>query len=231
MKWALLALIVGLLLAAMVAQSTEYFTDPEFTSGGKAGVASGVQRPCECTGATCSDAAGGCRQTTSIAWASKIESLAPIGYKSADYLAVLQAFYDNVYSPATTKPTEAQVDTFLASSAGTVAGVDRASVKAIIIDGFHIDRTGTAAGREEKSQMFKPSDANLAPDMGRDELRTRTEGGYSGVNPTSSTRFSEGDYGPVKQSMPNKPGQWDDGSMMWKGPRPASVCPCAENIM
>jgi hypothetical protein len=160
-----------------------------------------------------------------------MDAAAPNGYKASDYLAVLQAFFDSVYTPSGTKPTEAQVDTFLASSAGTVSGVDRASVKRIIIDGFHIDRSGTAASREEKTQMFKPSNANLAPDMGRDELRTRAEAGYSGANPSPSTRFSEGDYAPVQQSTPNKPGQWDDGSMLWKGPRPASVCPCAENIM
>jgi len=218
MKWALLALIVGLLLAAMVAQSTEYFTDPEFTPS--------VQRPCSCTGKT-----PGMCDSACTAWESKVTAIAPSNAVVADYIAVLAAFYDTMYSPAATKPTEAQVDTFLASSAGTVAGVDGASVKTILMDGFHIEQTGTAASREEKSQMFKPSDKNLAPDMGRDELRTRAEDAYSGANPTPSTQFSEGDYGPVDQSMPIKPGQWDDGSMMWKGPRPASVCPCAENIM
>lgn len=218
MKWALLALIVGLLLAAMVAQSTEYFTDPELTPS--------VKRPCSCTGTT-----PGLCDSPCMAWESRITAIAPSGAAKADYIAVLAAFYDTVYSPATTKPTEANVDTFLASSAGTVAGVDRASVKTIIMDGFHIDETGTAASREEKSQMFKPSNENLAPSMGRDELRTRTEDAYSGANPTPSTRFSEGDYAPINQSEPIRPGQWEDGSMLWKGPRPASVCACAENIV
>ena len=213
MKWALLALIVGLLLSSLALHTTEYFVDPDQE----------IKQPCPCTSEACPPA---CR-----AWKSKIEAAAPSNAVTADYLAVLRAFFDTVYSPSGTKPTEAQVDTFLASSAGTVAGVDRAAVKRIIIDGFNIDESGTAASREEKTQMFKPSNANLAPDMGRDELRTRAEAGYSGANPTPSTRFSEGDYAPVQQSMPNKPGQWDDGSMLWKGPRPASVCPCAENIM
>lgn len=221
MKWATLAAIVLLLFAALAVQTTEYFVDPDQI----------VRRPCLCTSVTCSNEPGGCRQTTSTAWSSKISAAAPSGYKAEEYIAVLQTFYDRVYDPSGTKPTEAQVDTFLASSAGTVAGVDRSSIKTIIMDGFHIDASGTAASREEKSQMFKPSDANLAPDMGRDELRTRTEGGYIPANPMTSTVFSEGDYAPVPQTTPNKTGQWEDDAVRWKGPRPASVCACAENIM
>ena len=219
MKRALLVAIVLLLVAVFVAQTTEYFTDTEFTN---------VKRPCLCTGQVCPT---GCSVTVSTSWTSRIDALAATGYVVADYIAVLAAFYDTVYVPAATKPTEAQVDTFLASSAGTVAGVDRAAVKTILMDGFHIESSGTAASREEKSQMFKPSNANLAPSMGRDELRTRTEDGYTPADPHASTRFSEGAYAPVTQTNPINPGQWEDGSTMWKGPRPASVCPCAENIM
>ena len=222
MKWALLSALV-ILLFLLVATSTESFTDTEFTSGGKTGVASGVSRPCVCTGPTCPSA---CK-----AWESKVSALAPTGAVVSDYIAVLTAFYDSVYNPATTKPTEAQVDTFLASPAGTVSGVDRSSVKTILMDGFHITASGTAASREGKTQMFVPSDKNLAPDMGRDELRTREEAGYTGANQTLSTKFSEGNYAPITQTEPLNPGQWDDGSTQWKGPRPASVCPCAENVM
>jgi hypothetical protein len=143
----------------------------------------------------------------------------------------LAAFYDSVYVPADTKPTESQVDTFLASSAGTVGGVDNSSMKTLIMDGFHIDVTGTAASREGKTQMFKPSDANLAPSMGRDEVRTREEEKYVSANPFPSIKFSEGDYAPTLQSKPLNPGEWEDGTVRWKGPRPASVCPCAENVM
>ena len=144
---------------------------------------------------------------------------------------MLQAFYDQVYVPTPSRPTEAQVNTFLASPAGTVAGVDNAAVKRIMMNAFHIESSLTAAQNEEASQNFKPVDADLAPEMGRDEVRTRAEDQYTGANPKPSTKLSEGDYAPVTQTRPLNPGQWEDGSTMWKGPRPASVCPCAENIM
>lgn len=216
MKWTWIVLIGLLLLLVAVLQTSEHFTEAEYSI---------VQKPCACpVSSPCSDA--NCK-----AWDSMVTAMAPTGAINADYITVLATFYDQVYSPAPMKPTEAQVDTFLASSAGTVAGVDSPSVKRMIMDGFHIDSSMTAAGREEKSQMFKPSDANLAPKMGRDEVRTRTEEGYTGANPNPSSRFSEGNYAAVTQSDPLNPGQWEDGSSLWKGPRPASVCPCAENIM
>jgi hypothetical protein len=216
MKWALLAVFVVLLLLVLAIRRVEDFTDTEFTN---------VKRPCTCP------KSGVCVDSNCSAWESKVSAIAPSGALTADYISVLGAFYDQVYEPAPLKPTEAQVDTFLASSAGTVAGVDAPSLKRILMDAFHIEQTGTAAGREEKSQVFKPSDQNLAPKMGRDELRTREEDKYTGANPNPSTRFSEGNYAAVTQSKPLNPGEWDDGSKNWKGPRPASVCPCAENIM
>lgn len=213
MTWVLVAL--ALLLLLFVSQ-IEHFTDTEFTN---------VTRPCACpSSGPCIDS--GCR-----AWESRVGAVAPSNAVMADYISVLAAFYDTVYVPAATKPTEAQVATFLASSAGTVAGVDASSMKTLIMDGFHIEKTGTAASREEKTQMFKPSDENLAPKDGRDQVRTREEDGYTPADSTISTRFSEGDYEPVTQSNPINPGMWNDGSKNWKGPRPASVCACAENVM
>ena len=144
---------------------------------------------------------------------------------------MLAAFYDTVYNPAETKPTAAQVDTFLASSAGTVAGVDTPSVKRIIMDAFHIDSGISAAVSEMKSQNFSPDKALLEDKMARDEVRTREEEKYNPAVPQTSSRFSEGDYAPVTQTKPIHPGQWDDGSTTWKGSRPASVCACAENVM
>jgi hypothetical protein len=213
MKWVLLAIGLLILLAAL---QVEHFTDTEFTN---------VTRPCTCP------SSGPCLTSSCSAWESRVRAIAPTNAITADYISVLAAFYDSVYVPADTKPTEAQVNTFLASSAGTVAGVSTSAVKTIIMDGFHIDETGTAASREEKTQMFKPSDLNLAPSMGRDEVRTRVEAGYTGANPFLSTRFSEGDYAPVTQSGPLNPGEWEDPTVRWKGPRPASVCRCAENVM
>jgi hypothetical protein len=228
-RWFLLALIGAVVLLAFILHTTERFTDPDQP----------VRRPCICTPATCSDTPGGCRRTTSTAWSSKISALAPVGYVEADYLTVLQAFYDQIYDPSGTRPTEAQVNTFLASSAGTVSGVDRPSVKRILMAGFHIESSQTASQNEDASRNFAvdtaileataPEAAGVAPPV--DEVRTRAEGEYVGANPSPSTKFSEGNYAPPPQSQPKNPGQWEDGSIRWKGPRPASVCPCAENIM
>jgi hypothetical protein len=156
---------------------------------------------------------------------------APSGAVTEDYISVLAAFFDRVYDPATTKPTAAQVDTFLASSAGTVAGVDVPSVRRIIMDAFHIEAGITSAVSELASQNFAPETALLEDKMARDEVRTREENQYNPAVPKTSARFSEGDYAPVTQTNPIYPGEWDDGSTTWKGPRPASVCPCAENIV
>jgi hypothetical protein len=213
MKWVLATILALLLVSVLLRES---FTDTEYTN---------ITEPC-----WCSTGSPVCEPKCKV-WTSKVEALAPTGASVGDYIAVLKTFFNSVYKPSPMKPTEARVDTFLASSAGTVAGVDVPSVKRIIIDAFHIEQTGTAASREEKSQMFKPSDANLAPSMGRDEVRTREEGGYTGANPVLSTKYPEGDYAPVSQTKPLNPGQWEDGSTKWKGPRPASVCPCAENVM
>jgi len=213
MKWVLLVIGLLILLAAL---QVEHFTDTEFTN---------VTRPCTCP------SSGPCVTSSCSAWESRVRAVAPINAVIPDYISVLAAFYDTVYVPADTKPSEAQVNTFLASSAGTVAGVDNSSIKTLIMDGFHIDVTGTAASREDKTQMFAPSEKNLAPRMGRDEVRTREEASYTGANPFLSTRFSEGDYAPVSQSGPLNPGEWEDPTVRWKGPRPASVCRCAENVM
>jgi hypothetical protein len=223
MKWALLA-VFGILFLLIALRGVENFVDSEFTSGG-VGVSTAVQRPCACP------TSGVCGDSNCSAWESKVDAVAPSGAVSADYIGILAAFFDQVYDPATIKPTEAQVDAFLASSSGSKAGVDTPSVKRIIMDAFKIDESGTAASREAKSQNFVPDNVSLAPKMGRDEVRTRVEDKYTGANPNPSTRFSEGNYAPVTQSKPLNPGEWNDGSKNWKGPRPASVCACAENVM
>jgi hypothetical protein len=226
MKWTLLGLLALVLFLAWTSGTIERYVDAEFTSGGTTGSASAVTRPCGCPNTASVACPVSCK-----AWESKVSANAPTGAVSADYISVLAAFFDTVYDPAETKPTEAQVDTFLASSAGTVSGVNVPSVKRIIMDAFHIDSGMTAAASEYASQNFKPDTAILEDKMGRDEVRTRRENRYRPAVPKSSTRFSEGDYSPVRQTNPIYPGQWDDGSTTWKGPRPASVCACAENIM
>ena len=161
-----------------------------------------------------------------------MNAAAPTGAVSGDYISVLAAFFDTVYDPAETKPTEAQVDTFLASSAGTVAGVNVPAVKRILMDGFHIDSGMTAAQSEYASQNFKPDTALLEDKMARDEVRTRTADKYKPAVPKLSTRFSEGDYAPVTQTKPLHPNEEKDGkSKSWRGVRPASVPASAENVM
>jgi hypothetical protein len=223
MKWALLAGLGLVVLLVLAVHNTEYFVDTEFRSGGTTGTATAVTRPCVCSGPTCPSA---CR-----AWESKVTANAPSGAVTADYISVLAAFFDTVYDPATTKPTAAQVNTFLASSAGTVAGVDVPSVRRIIMDAFRIESGVTSVVSELAGQNFVPEAALLEDKMARDEVRTRAEKQYKPAVPKSSTQFSEGPYAPITQTNPNYPGDWDDGSTTWKGVRPASVCPCAENIV
>lgn len=223
MKWALLAILGAVLFLALVVQSTEHFVDPDQK----------VTRPCVCpTPANMSvEVVSTPCDPLCAPWESKVTALAPTGAVTKDYIAVLQVFYDQLYKPSPTRPTEAQINTFLSTSAGTVPGIDVPSLKRIIMTAFHIESSQTAAQAEAEGQAFKPSDVNLAPGMGRDEVRTRAEGGYTGANPSPSIRFPEGEYAAVTQSEPLNPGQWEDGSTLWKGPRPAAVCPCAENIV
>lgn len=227
MKWALLGLLALVFFLAWTSGTIERYVDAEFTSGGATGSASAVTRPCPCPSTYSVACPVSCK-----AWESKVSALAPTGAVSSDYISVLASFFDTVYTPAATKPTEAQVNTFLASSAGTVSGVNVPAVKRILMDAFHIDSGTTAAANENASQNFKPDTAILEDKMGRDEVRTRAEDEYNPAVPNSSTRFSEGDYSPVRQTEPLHPNEEKDGgSKSWRGVRPASVPASAENVM
>lgn len=214
-QWRLLlgvSLLVGILWFAFL---REHFADSSQP----------VTRPCACP------TSGQCTNSACKSWDSKVSAQAPSGAVNADYITVLAAFYDTVYSPAQTKPTEAQVDTFLASPAGTVSGVQLTAVKRMIMDGFDIDYLKTASQRDTESVRFTPSVTNLEPKLARDQVRSRVEVSYTPADPVLSTKFSEGNYEKVTQSEPINPGQWEDGTSLWKGPRPASVPPSAENVM
>uniref|UniRef100_A0A6C0M3K0 Uncharacterized protein n=1 Tax=viral metagenome TaxID=1070528 RepID=A0A6C0M3K0_9ZZZZ len=183
----LLVLIVLLFLHGC----REYFTDTEYTN---------VKRPCGCP------AAGGCPPACS-SWQSKITSVAPSTGTSqataAPYIPILQSFYDTVYVPATDKPTEAQVDTFVSSS-GTV--VDSGSLKTIIMDAFHIDPTvGKAESGASEKGAFTPS-ARLQPPDGRDEVYGYQEqASYYPTDMSDASQFAEGIYQPVHQTTPRRP--------------------------
>lgn len=181
------------------------------------------------------------RPTRNAEWLSKIDAQAPIGGNDDDYLTVLQKFYDEIYKPARTdNPTvfikDTEVKTF--ADAVTNPGVDKESIRKIITSGFAVDRTGSAAEREQKEIVTTGalagfSGANLQPKMGVDEVRTRTELTYT---PSDSRRgkLPEGEYSPVPQSEPRREGMWDDKSTSWNSGSFYSVCDggeCAKNVV
>jgi len=148
----------------------------------------------------------GARPSRTAEWLSKIDAEAPIGGNDDDYLAVLQQFYDDIYKPArTANPTVFIKDTQVKQFADGVTrpGVDKEAIRKIITAGFAVERTGSAAAREEaqiaKTGVFKDfKGENLAPQMGVDEVRTRIEDTYVPAD-TRKGRLPEGIYTPVKQ--------------------------------
>lgn len=154
------------------------------------------------------------RPTRTADWQSKIDAEAPIGGNDDDYIAVLQDFYDTVYRPArTANPTayikDTQVKQF--AEAVTRSGVDKEAIRKIIEAGFAVERTGSAAAREQeqiaKTGIFKDfKGENLEPNMGVDEVRTRTETTYVPADMRKG-RLPEGLYAPVgQQEEPRREG-------------------------
>lgn len=148
----------------------------------------------------------GVRPSRNAEWLSKIDAAASIGADDDEYLRLLQRFYDEIYLPArTTNPTvfirDTQVKEF--ADKGLPPGVDKKALISIITAGFAVDRTGSAASREEK-QMVKTGaladfkGLNLAPSMGVDQVRSRDEADYV---PADSRKGSlpEGVYKTVQQ--------------------------------
>lgn len=166
------------------------------------------------------------------AWRSKVDAESPIDSDDSKYIQVLQKFYDNVYVPAPTKPTDANVEEFLQSSDAKVTGVETEPLRRIIISSFSIERTqlsGTSSGREEKQVKFQPTAAinprNGVDPLARQEKPYRPADGRTGDLP-------EGVYAPVdQQSEPRNPGDWDTRSTSWTDSQFASVCPCAKNVV
>ena len=167
------------------------------------------------------------------AWRSKIDAEAPIGGNDADYVRVLQAFYDKVYVPSEVKPKDTDVETFLKTPDAQVAGVDPNAIRKIIGTGFRIEKTLPSAAREAAEIKFQPTDA-LQPKDGIDEVFVRKENVYV---PADSRKgpLPEGLYSPVNQYEPRRPGTFDDKSTSWTQSSFFSVCkpgePCAENVL
>lgn len=146
------------------------------------------------------------RPSRTADWLSKIDAEAPIGGNDDDYLRVLQQFYDEIYLPARTANSTVFIkDTEVKAFAEkvTIPGVDKEAIRKIITAGFAVQRTGTAASREQE-QIVKTGalvgfeGKNLEPSMGVDEVRTRTEKTYVPAD-SRKGRLPEGVYKPVEQ--------------------------------
>jgi len=146
----------------------------------------------------------GQRPSRTAEWLSKIDAEAPIGGNDDDYIAVLQKFYDEIYLPArTANPTVFIKDTQVKTFADSTVGVDKEAIRRIITAGFAVERTGSAAAREQE-QIVKTGalagfkGENLAPSMGVDEVRSRTEQTYVPADMRKG-KLPEGLYKPVGQ--------------------------------
>lgn len=200
-EWIALALF----LLVLVLTLRETFVDTEFkssTSGaaaygvGSAGVATAVQRPPTDT-----------KSPIYAVWKSKIDAQVPIGANDDDYIKAIRAFYDKVYEPATTKPTTADIERFLATSDVRGTTVDPNALRLVLADGFHIQPNVSAAAKELEQVKFTPS-KNLEPGNGRDQVRTRTEEEYRPADTRIGGPVPEGYYAPlVQQAKPRRLGE------------------------
>ena len=160
----------------------------------------------------------GVRPSKTADWLSKIDAEAPLGGDDDEYIFILQKFYDEIYLPARTADATVFIkDTQVKSFADSVASpsVDKDAIRKIITAGFAVERTGTGAAREQE-QIVKTGaladfkGLNLQPQMGVDEVRTRTEVDYVPTD-TRLGKLSEGLYAPVEQQEePRNEGLTDD---------------------
>ena len=183
----------------------------------------------------------GARPSKTADWLSKIEAEAPIGANDDDYIAALQKFYDEVYKPARTANPDVYItDTQVKSFVETTSNVDKQALRKIITAGFAVERTGSAAIREQE-QLVKTGalvgfkGENLAPEMGKPPSFVRIEEAtYTPVDSRKSN-LPEGIYTPVgQQDEPRREGIFDDKSTSWSGVRFYNVCEgeeCAKNVL
>jgi hypothetical protein len=170
------------------------------------------------------------------AWRSKIDAQIPIGGSDEDYMAALQKFYDTVYAPLRTQnrtasPKDTEVEAFL--DANPFPNVTKDALRQIILSGFSIDRTMSAAAREEKQVKFQPSEA-LEPRDGVDQVYGRRKEEVYVPADKRIGELPEGIYTPTPQTEPSRPGFWDDKSTSWSPVSFASVCDggeCAQNVL
>lgn len=146
----------------------------------------------------------------SAEWRSKIEAQIALGADEENYIRELKRFYDTEYKPKG-KPKDTDVETFLQ----TATNIDKDSLRQIILSGFPIDRTTTAAAREQAQVKIKDIGRFLEPRDGVNQTFPRKESTYIPAD-TRIGELPEGIYEPVgQQSTPRREGTWDDKSISW----------------
>ena len=159
------------------------------------------------------------------AWRSKIDAQAPIGGNDDDYMAALQMFYDKVYFPlrsknSTAAPKDTEVEAFL--NANMFPNVSKDSLRQIILSGFAVDKTVSAAEREKKQVKFTPTEA-LQPRDGVDQVYgRRKEDAYVPAD-TRIGLLPEGVYEPTPQTEPLRDEEMNTKSISWSPQTFASV--------
>ena len=172
------------------------------------------------------------------AWRSKIDAQIPIGGSEDDYMKALQKFYDEIYSPLRTQnktasPKDTQVESFL-DSVG-IPNISKDALRQIILSGFSIDKTQSAAAREEKQVKFQPTEA-LQPRDGVDEVYGHRKQEVYVPADKRIGELPEGIYADTPQTEPIREGTWNDKSTSWSPASFASFCEpgdekCAQNVL
>jgi hypothetical protein len=142
-------------------------------------------------------------------WQSKIDAFSKISSDDMAYFRAVQAFYTNVYQPAQTKPTDTDVEQFLAGSGASIPGVDVGILRKLLASSFRVELTSTAEARDLKSAVTTGALAgftgsNLQPGNARDELYNRVEPIYTPADTEKSDRAAEGVYEETAQTKPRR---------------------------
>lgn len=142
-------------------------------------------------------------------WQSKIDAFSKIDSDDMAYFRAMQAFYTTVYEPAQLKPTDADVEQFLAGTGAAIPGVDPNILRKLLASAFRVQLTATAAAREAKETVTTGALAgfmgsNLQPGNARDEVYTRVESMYLPADTEQSDRAAEGVYAESSQTKPRR---------------------------
>jgi hypothetical protein len=151
-------------------------------------------------------------------------------------MRALQKFYDEIYFPIrnvnkTASPKDTQVESFL--DALNIPNISKDALRQIILSGFSIDRTQSAAAREQKQVKFNPTEA-LEPRDGVDQVYGRRKEEVYVPADSRLGKLPEGIYADPPQTEPSREGSWNDNSTSWSPAAFASVCEggeCAQNVL